>query len=498
MTWKALSEFQWGTMGPEIVLVVAALLLLTLELVLPKKIDRKVIGWVGLISVVASFIWLITLFSHEPVNLLFGTFKLDSFSLVFKSILLIGAILILLLALGDKSISDRSEYYTLFITALIGTMYMASSSDLITLFVGLELLSISSYILVGIQKRREGSSEAALKYVINGGISTAITLFGLSYTFGLTGTTNITEMNLALSQGVASSNEFLLILSFVLVFVGLSFKLASVPFHMWAPDVYEGAPTPVTAFLATVSKTGGFIIVLRIFLSVFAGALLMEQQKSVFEVMQPVVGVLAALSMIVGNTIALKQNNLKRMLAYSGIAHGGYILVAFLSISPFMFESIWFYLLSYTFMTIGILTIVYNVQQQRGSDSLSSFAGLVKSNPYLAIAMTIFVLSLAGIPLTAGFIGKLNIFLGAFVPVKGFYVLGGILLLTTVISYFYYFGILQNIFFRSGEERKITLPKTHVIVIIVCAVMTILLGVKPSLAYDLFHKLDIVKDFFMA
>ncbi|WP_088041655.1 NADH-quinone oxidoreductase subunit NuoN [Bacillus sp. EAC] len=498
MTWKALSEFQWGTMGPEIVLVVAALLLLTLELVLPKKIDRKVIGWVGLISVVASFIWLITLFSHEPVNLLFGTFKLDSFSLVFKSILLIGAILILLLAIGDKSISDRSEYYTLFITALIGTMYMASSSDLITLFVGLELLSISSYILVGIQKRREGSSEAALKYVINGGISTAITLFGLSYTFGLTGTTNITEMNLALSQGVASSNEFLLILSFVLVFVGLSFKLASVPFHMWAPDVYEGAPTPVTAFLATVSKTGGFIIVLRIFLSVFAGALLMEQQKSVFEVMQPVVGVLAALSMIVGNTIALKQNNLKRMLAYSGIAHGGYILVAFLSISPFMFESIWFYLLSYTFMTIGILTIVYNVQQQRGTDSLSSFAGLVKSNPYLAVAMTIFVLSLAGIPLTAGFIGKLNIFLGAFVPVKGFYVLGGILLLTTVISYFYYFGILQNIFFRSGEERKITLPKTHVIVILVCAVMTILLGVKPSLAYDLFHKLDIVKDFFMA
>ncbi|MEH7081036.1 NADH-quinone oxidoreductase subunit N, partial [Bacillus velezensis] len=286
MTWKALSEFQWESMGPEIILIAAALLLLVLELVLPKNVSRKVIGWVGLISVVAAFVWLITLYNHEPVNLLFGTFKLDSFSLVFKTILLIGAILVLLLAIGDDTISEQSEYYTLFITALIGTMYMASSSDLITLFVGLELLSISSYILVGIQKRREGSSEAALKYVINGGISTAITLFGLSYTYGLTGTTNITEMNLALSQGVASSNEFLLIIAFVLVFVGLSFKLASVPFHMWAPDVYEGAPTPVTAFLATVSKTGGFIIVLRIFLSIFTGALLMEQQKSVFEVMQ--------------------------------------------------------------------------------------------------------------------------------------------------------------------------------------------------------------------
>ncbi|MET3193208.1 NADH:ubiquinone oxidoreductase subunit 2 (subunit N) [Bacillus sp. OAE603] len=153
MTWKALSEFQWESMGPEIILIAAALLLLVLELVLPKNVSRKVIGWVGLISVVAAFVWLITLYNHEPVNLLFGTFKLDSFSLVFKTILLIGAILVLLLALGDHTISEQSEYYTLFITALIGTMYMASSSDLITLFVGLELLSISSYILVGIQKR---------------------------------------------------------------------------------------------------------------------------------------------------------------------------------------------------------------------------------------------------------------------------------------------------------------------------------------------------------
>ncbi|XRG78402.1 NADH-quinone oxidoreductase subunit NuoN [Rossellomorea sp. GAMAL-10_SWC] len=498
MTWKALSEFQWGTMGPEIILVAAALLLLTLELLLPKNASRKIVGWVGLLSVVGSLVWLFTLYSHKPISLLAGSFKLDSFGLLFKTILLIGAILVLLLALGDKSIAERSEYYTLFITALIGAMYMASSSDLITLFVGLELLSISSYILVGIQKRREGSSEAALKYVINGGISTAITLFGLSYTYGLTGTTNITEMNLALQQGIPSSNEFLMILAFVLVFVGLSFKLASVPFHMWAPDVYEGAPTPVTAFLATVSKTGGFIIVLRIFLAIFTGALLMKEQKSVFEVMQPVVATLAALSMIIGNTIALKQNSLKRILAYSGIAHGGYVLVAFVSISPFMFEGIWFYLLAYTFMTIGILTIVYNVQQQRGTDSLSSFAGLIKTNPFLAITMSIFVLSLAGIPLTAGFIGKLNIFLGAFVQVKGYYVLGGILLLTTVVSYFYYFGILQTIFFRSGEERKVVLPKTHLFVVLVCAILTIVLGIKPSLALEVFHKLDIVKDFFMA
>ncbi|WP_088070187.1 NADH-quinone oxidoreductase subunit NuoN [Gottfriedia luciferensis] len=498
MTWKALSEFQWGTMGPEIILVAAVLLLLTLELLLPKNTNRKVLGWIGLLSIVASLIWTFTLYSHGPTSLLAGSFKLDSFGLLFKTVLLIGAILILLLALGDQTIAERSEYYTLFITALLGTMYMASSSDLITLFVGLELLSISSYILVGIQKRREGSSEAALKYVINGGISTAITLFGLSYTYGLTGTTNITEMNMVLSQGVASSNEFLLILAFVLVFVGLSFKLASVPFHMWAPDVYEGAPTPVTAFLATVSKTGGFIIVLRVFLSIFAGALLMKEQKSVFEVLSPVIAVLAALSMILGNTIALKQNNLKRILAYSGIAHGGYVLVAFVSISPFMFESIWFYLLAYTFMTIGILTIVYNVQQQRGSDSLASFAGLVKTNPILSVALTIFVLSLAGIPLTSGFIGKLNIFMGAFVQVKGNYVLGGILLLTTVVSYFYYFGILQNVFFRSGEERKVVLPKTHLFVVLVCVVLTIVLGIKPSLALDVFHKLNIVKDFFMA
>jgi len=498
MTWKALSTFQWETMGPEIILIAATILLLILELILPKESKRKVIGWIGFISLVASFAFLCTLFNHKPTQLLYGSFKLDSFSILFKFILLIAAILVYLVALGDEKIADRTEYYTLFITALLGAMYMASSSDLITLFVGLELLSISSYILVGIQKRREKSTEAALKYVINGGISTAITLFGLSYVYGLTGTTNLTEMNIALSQGMASSNEFLLVIAFVLIFVGLSFKIASVPFHMWAPDVYQGAPTPVTAFLATVSKAGGFIIILRIFLSIFTAAVLNEKGVTIFENMQPVVGILAALSMIIGNTVALKQSSVKRMLAYSGIAHGGYLLVSFVSLSPFMFESMWFYLLSYAFMTIGAMTITYNVEKQYGNDSLASFAGLGKSNPILAFFMTIYVLSLAGIPLTAGFIGKLNIFMSAFVTVKGFYWLGAILLITTVVSYFYYFGILQHIFFREGENRKIRVPATHLLVILVCAVVTILLGVKPSLAYEVFHKMEIIKDFFAA
>jgi NADH-quinone oxidoreductase subunit N len=499
MDMQTLLSYDWKTMMPEFIIVGFAILLSLLDLFLGEKVDRRKLGWVGFAGVLLSFVSLVLLLPHEPTEILFNTFRLDSFGKAFKGLLLVGTMLIFLLAIHDDNseIQDRGEYYYLFLTALLGAMFMVSSGDLITLFVGLELLSISSYILVAIRKKNRKSNEAALKYVINGGISTAITLFGLSYIYGLTGSTNIQDISLILQTVDVQKMQGLLGMAFLLTFVGLSFKLATVPFHMWAPDVYEGASTPVTAFLGAVSKVAGFAIMLRIFLSIF-GAIPVDGGTSTYLLyMQGFIAVLAGITMIVGNTLALKQASVKRMLAYSSIAHAGYLLVPFVAFSPFLMDNMWFYLLAYLFMNIGALAVIQVVQRTTGSDHLTSFSGLYKRSPFLAVCMTIFLLSMAGIPGTAGFIGKLHIFLGAFVVEPSHYVLAAILMATTIISYYYYFGIIQQMFFRKPDkEETIQSPSGLFIVTCVCGFATVLFGILPFLAYDFFFDyFDIMKDF---
>lgn len=377
-------------------------------------------------------------------------------------------------------------------------MIMASSGDLIALFVGLELLSLSSYVLAGLRKKNLQSNEAAMKYVINGGIATAITLFGMSYVYGLTGTTNLTEMYMQLGQINARDMQFLLVIAFMMMFVGLSFKLATAPFHMWAPDVYQGAPTPVTAFLAVVSKTAGFIIVLRLFVTLFFATKAADGASMLFS-MKEFIAVLAVTSMIIGNFVALRQHNVKRMLAYSGVAHAGYLLVPLATLNfIFIFEAMWFYLLAYLFMNIGALAIIQVLSARDDSEEVSRFAGLYQRSPLLAVLMSLFLLSLAGIPGTAGFIGKLNIFIGAISEPNNAYVLASILILTTVVSYFYYFGIMTQMFFRpAASQEKIHVPVGIGITIVACAIGTIVLGILPGLAMDMFgSQFDILIDFF--
>jgi NADH-quinone oxidoreductase subunit N len=499
MDMQTLLSYDWKTMLPEFIIVGSAILLSLLDLFLGKKVDRRKLGWVGFAGVLASFISLVFLLPYGSAEILFNTFRLDSFGKAFKILLLVGTMLVFLLAIHDeeKEIQDRGEYYYLFLTALLGAMFMVSSGDLITLFVGLELLSISSYILVAIRKKNRKSNEAAMKYVINGGISTAITLFGLSYMYGLTGSTNLQEIVLVLQTEGMQQVQGLLGMAFLLIFVGLSFKLATVPFHMWAPDVYEGAATPVTAFLGAVSKVAGFALVLRVFLSIFGEIPVAGGQSTYLLYMQGFIAVLAGITMIVGNTIALKQSSVKRMLAYSSIAHAGYLLVPFVALSPFLMDNMWFYLLAYLFMNIGALAIVQTVQRTTGSDHVASFSGLSKRSPFLAVCMTIFLLSMAGIPGTAGFIGKVHIFLSAFVMEPAHYVLAAILMATTVVSYYYYFSIIQQMFFRKpDQEEKVQTPSGLLIVISVCGIATIVLGILPFLAYNFFFEyVDIMKDF---
>lgn len=500
MDLKTFLSFEWEIMTPEFIILCVITLISLLDLFMPKHADRKVLGWIGIAGVVGAAVSLVLLIDHSTASILYDTFRLDSFSKAFKLLLLIGASLVLFLAVNyepKEGIEYKGEFYYLFLAALLGAMMMASSGDLITLFTGLELLSVSSYILAGMRKKHLRSNESAMKYVINGGISTAITLFGMSYVYGLTGTTNLKAMSNHLTGNLDGQHIYLLGLAFFMIFIGLSFKLASAPFHMWAPDVYEGAPTPVTAFLGVVSKTAGFVLLVRvlvmIFLSIPADG---PASDPLLIKLQDYMAFLAGATMIIGNVIALRQRNVKRLFAYSSIAHAGYILVAVTTVST-LFETMWFYLLAYLFMNMGAFAVIQLLTEKADSEDIGHFSGLYRRSPVLAVAMAIFILSLAGIPGTAGFIGKLNIFMGALITTPAHYVLASVMIATTIVSYYYYFGIMTQMFFRPAENgEKVIVPAGIGVVIAVCAAATILFGIMPNLALDFLHTNFDFKDLF--
>ncbi|MED3623884.1 NADH-quinone oxidoreductase subunit NuoN [Neobacillus thermocopriae] len=502
MSLDTLLSYNWGIMTPEFIILVVIALLTIFDLFMPKTMDRKILGWIGLAAIFAAMVTTASLAGGSVESILDDTFRLDSFAIAFKLLLLAGAGLVMFLAVSHEAKEGlenyKGEFYYLFLTALLGTMIMTSSGDLITLYIGLELLSISSYILAGIRKNNLKSNESAMKYVINGSISSAIALFGMSYVYGLTGTTNLLDIAAQLSVLMDSQHVYLLGISFLMILVGLAFKLAAAPFHMWAPDVYQGAPTPVTAFLSVVSKTAGFVIVIRILLTVF-GAAATEGPGSVPLLldMQDYIAVIAGATMIIGNVVALKQTNIKRLFAYSSIAHAGYLLVAVTTLSSNMFYSIWFYLLAYLLMNLGVFAVIQVVAGKTGSEKITDFAGLYRRSPWLAVAMGILLISLAGFPGTAGFIGKLNIFMGAFAT-EGHYVLASIMIATTVISYFYYFGVMTQIFFRpAADTSKFHIPFGILVVLIITVVGSIWFGIFPNTALDfMYNNLNIIDDFF--
>lgn len=489
MDLETLLSYPWSAMAPEFTILIVATLLSLLDLFMKKKTDRNILGWIAIGGVAVALIFLTRQIGGDVQTILFDTYRLDSFAISFKLILLVGTLFVLFIALdyGKSELQYRSEFYYLILTALLGGMIMVSSADLITMFVGLELLSFSSYIMAGLRKNDLLSNEASFKYLVNGGVASAITLFGMSYVYGLTGHTNLFEIVKALQDPVVLENSYLLLFSFFFMFVGLAFKVASVPFHMWAPDVYQGAPTPVTAFLSVVSKAAGFAIIIRILFVIFV------QVPGVKSFLSPMIidtqlylAVIAALTMIIGNVMAVRQYNLKRLFAYSSIAQAGYLLVPFATMSVFMFENIWFYLVVYLFMNLGAFAILQLVTERAGSEDLKSFAGLYRRSPVLAICMSIYLLSLAGIPITAGFIGKFYIFMGAIST--GFYWLAALMIATSVISYFYYFGIMTQMFKRPPEdETKLKIPFGIAAVLAVTVVATIFFGIFPNVLFDFFN-----------
>jgi NADH-quinone oxidoreductase subunit N len=475
MDWNTMLSYDWGAMMPEFIILGTTMILSILDLFWPKHFNRRKLAWLALTGIILACLSLISLLSFETVSILSDTFRLDSFAKAFKLLLLFGAALIILLAEGYEPQEGLREHR--------GEFYY--------LFVGLELLSLSSYILVGMRKHDRKSNEASMKYVINGGISTAITLFGMSYLYGVTGSVNLGEMSRTMAAMTDGQLQYIMGLAFFMVFVGVSFKIAAAPFHMWAPDVYEGAPTPVAAFLSVISKMAGFVIILRLFLSLFLtasgdtfGALDFLDKNNIY------IASLAGLTIIIGNVVALRQQNLKRMFAYSSIAHAGYLLVAVATLGGgyFLLDTVWFYLMAYVLMNIGVFAVIQLLSSQSGSEDISILAGMGRKSPYLAMAFTVFILSLAGIPGTTGFIGKLNIFLGTFITEPGHFVLAGIMIAGTIVSYVYYFGLLVQVFFRPIHSEKVIKirPGLH-IVLIICVIGTILFGVAPNIAFDFIH-----------
>ncbi len=460
---------------PELTMMFMALILLLLDLVVKKK---EVLAGVGISGILVAIYGTYKLFVFtEPQSAFADMFVLDGYSNFFKLIFYFNIILTMLISLKYMSIEKASfgEYYALLLFSTTGMMIMASASDLITLYLGLELMALSTYILAGLLRKQPRSNEAALKYFFLGAFSSAFLLYGISLTYGLTGTTNL--------KGIAAALQTLNILESPVVFLGLifliaafAFKVALAPFHMWAPDVYEGAPTSVTAFMSVGPKAAGFAVMGRVLFEAFGG---MHLQWN--SILIP----LAIITMAVGSISALAQTNIKRMLAYSSIAHAGYMLLGVIAGTPGGLASMVNYLMIYMFMNIGAFAIVIMLRREGfQGENLDDYTGLAKSHPLASALMLIFMFSLTGIPPTAGFIGKFYVFMEAINA--GYTYLAVIAVVFSVISAFFYLRVVMNMYMKDPkEEVTLTTTSSLNLALAITTVMVILIGVFPSFLLNL-------------
>jgi NADH-quinone oxidoreductase subunit N len=436
-------DYVWALM-PEIVLSLWAMLVLMVDVM--QKGDRSepsspLIPWLSLgglgLAAVAN-VWLLGVGETTTI----GMVAVDSFRIFANFIFLLAAGLAILISIGyvDRRDINRGEFYVLMLFATVGMMLLASSRDLILLFISLELMSVSIYVLVGFDRRDPRSSEASLKYFLLGAFASAFLLYGIAMIFGSTGSVNLGTI-VTLLPAVQTNPMFLI--GVALLLVGLGFKVAAMPFHVWTPDAYDGAPTPVTALMATGVKAAAFAAFIRVFAVTFAGA---------YEQWSVIVAWLAVLTMYGANLIALTQGSVKRMLAYSSIAHAGYLLVAVVSANAYGAAAFLFYLLVYTLMTAGAFGIVIaNSHGPHERSNLDDYAGFGWQQPLLGAIFAVFLLSLAGFPLTGGFIGKLFILRSALEA--GHVLLAISLVLASVISYFYYLRLIVVMYMRPAAAE---------------------------------------------
>ncbi len=470
---------------PQLLLLLFALLMPALDYLFKDKKILSSIALVPLIAIAATLIsWLFLGWwspSESKIDLLSTDDEFSGlFMLVFVSV---GIVVVLGSPEFIKNDRNHGEYYALILLAITGMTIVAEAEDLIALFVGLEIAGISSFALSGFRKSEKRSAEAATKYFIVGGFSSALTLFAISLLYGVAGTTNIQGIYdelFAPSSAWIASSEPIVLLAVVLLFAGFGFKIAIVPFHMWAPDVYEGAPTPISGMLAAASKKMGFAALFKVFL---VGLILSKTQWD------EAAAVLAIITMTVGNLIAISQTSVKRMLAYSSIAQAGYILIVLPVATEYAVAGGLFHIITHAFMKSGAFLVLAAMGAVAVGERLDDFKGLGRRAPWLAFAMTLFLLSLAGIPPLAGFASKFVLFSSAVyassVPTYQWLIwlaIAGVL--NSALSLYYYARVIKKMYMEKGPEDRIVLTPMLKMAVAVAAVMVVLLGVYPNAVID--------------
>ena len=405
----------------------------------------------------------------------FGMMQIDNFALAFGGLSIVATIFVFLLTQNyfAENSPNIAEYFTLILFALCGVIIMVSYKNLSMLFIGIEIMSVCLYILAGIRKLNFASNEASLKYFLMGAFSTGFLLFGIALIYGATGSFDIDVIQNILVNSITTVSP-LFYPGIILMMIGLLFKVGAAPFHFWTPDVYEGSPSLITTFMATVVKIAGFAAILRLFEGAFA---------PLHSFWMPALFVIVIVTLCVGNVTALYQKNLKRMLAYSSISHAGYMLFSLIVITSNSNSNVFVYAAAYTFATIVAFAILINVKQKTGNDEIDSFNGLAKRNPLAALALTIAMLSLAGIPLTAGFIGKYLMFLNVLENYQVALVV--IAILNALVGFYYYFKVIVAVYFKEGKEIVLDTPVLYKAVLVISSILILILGVYPSIVLNL-------------
>jgi NADH-quinone oxidoreductase subunit N len=467
---------------PEMSLIGIALLVLMIDL-FSKRRSASLPAWLSMFGLVITGALLYHYQGGE--GLWNGMFVSDSYANFFKIIFLGAAFFAIGSSFGtvERMTHHRGEYFALILFSTSGMMFLVSSLELITLYIGLELTTIPLFVLAAYHKTNRGSSEAGLKYLIIGAASSALLLYGFSIVYGLAGSTFMHQITINLSLHWLAFGDVGpgFTVALMLIVAGLAFKLAIVPFHMWAPDVYEGAPTPITAFLSVASKAAGLAAFVRLFCGTFIAF--------ATDIMAPrdwgtLVAFLAAITMILGNVIAIRQTNIKRMLAYSSIAQAGYIMVGVVAASKLGVASVSFYAFAYLFANMGAFAIVTLFAERTGSEQIADYAGFSKSSPVLAILMTVFMLSLAGIPPLAGFLAKYYVFAAAIQA--GYTWLVILAVLTTVVALYYYANVIRLMYLVPDTNPHHIIPSFPAgLVLLLTAVGVVIFGILPQSMLEL-------------
>jgi NADH-quinone oxidoreductase subunit N len=479
----SLPSIDFNTIVPEIIVAILAIVLILGDLFLPR--DRKgVLTWVSAVgyflALAACFLYFVN--PDMPFTSFSGMIVLDKLGLWFRVLAILSALIGVVFAANyiEEKGMPLGDFYSVLALATLGIMVVAASQDLTGIFVGIELSSIATYIMTGFARNNRMSNEGALKYFLLGTFATAILVYGMAWLYGMTGTTNIpliaTQVRTLVASGAAGQGG--LLLATLLIVAGLGFKVAAVPFHMWTPDAYQGAPTPVTAIMSVGPKAAGFAAIVRI---------MIEGLGPAWQQWVPVIAVLSVLTMTVGNVIALVQRSVKRMLAYSSIAHTGYILVAVASYDPTKVAgvngnqavaSILFYLFAYVFMNMGAFGLVIWMERHGGTEFLNDYRGLSSWAPLPAATMLLLMLSLAGIPPTIGFLGKYYVFLAAINSNLVWLAVIGVL--NSALATFYYLRVIWYMYFETPETtltaRPATLVNTGLVFTALATVVLFILG----------------------